>query len=234
VEDYVIGVDGCRSGWLVCRYQPSVGEITFSVHPTFAAILEREAQARVIAIDIPIGLTEDGQSRRCDLEARKMLTGPRASSVFPAPARSLLREENYAAACMRSRELRGKAVSRQAFAIFRKIAEVDEMLNSAVQERVLEVHPEVCFRHIARRPLEHGKKTREGYDERRNVLKMAVPCAIPARDEVRHLGLGAQPDDLLDAAIAAVAADRVRRGAADRLPREPEFDARGLRMEMVY
>jgi hypothetical protein len=128
---------------------------------------------------------------------------------------------------VRSRELRGKAVSRQAFAIFRKIAEVDEIMNSAVQERVLEVHPEVCFRHIARRPLEHGKKTREGYDERRNVLKMALPCAVPARDEVPHLGLGAQPDDLLDAAIAAVAADRGLRGAADRLPREPEFDARG-------
>jgi predicted RNase H-like nuclease len=204
------------------------------VHQTFAAILQGEAQARVIAVDMPIGLTEDGRSRRCDLEARKMLAGPRASSVFPAPARCLLREGDYAAACARSRELRGKAVSRQAFAIFRKIAEVDEMLNSAVQDQVFEVHPEVCFWRLARRPLAHGKKTPAGYDERRNLLSTALPCVIPTRDQVRHLGLGAQPDDLLDAVIAAVAADRVRRGTAERVPREPEFDAKGLRMEMVY
>jgi predicted RNase H-like nuclease len=234
VNDYVVGVDGCRSGWLVCRYQPDVSEISFSVHQTFAAILEDEAQARVIAVDIPIGLTEDGRSRRCDLEARKLLAGPRASSVFPAPARCLLREGDYAAACARSRELRGKAVSRQAFAIFRKIAEVDEMMNSAVQEQVFEVHPEVCFLRIASGALEHSKKTRAGYDERRTLLSTALSCAIPSRDQVRHLGLGAQHDDLLDAAIAAVAADRVRRGTAERLPRETEFDAKGLRMEMVY
>ncbi len=37
-----------------------------------------------------------------------------------------------------------------------------------------------------------------------------------------------------DAAIAAVTAHRICRGTAERLPHEPEFDARGLRMEMLY
>jgi predicted RNase H-like nuclease len=87
---------------------------------------------------------------------------------------------------------------------------------------------------MARRPLQYSKKTPEGYDERREILSAALPCAVPTRDQVRQFGLAAHPDDLLDAAIAAVTAHRICRGTAERLPREPEFDARGLRMEMVY
>jgi predicted RNase H-like nuclease len=78
------------------------------------------------------------------------------------------------------------------------------------------------------------KKKRERYDERRGILSAALPCAVPTRDQVRQLALGAQPDDVLDAAIAAVTAHPICQGMAERLPREPEFDARGLRMEMVY
>jgi predicted RNase H-like nuclease len=44
-------------------------------------------------IDIPIGLTASGP-RSCDLEARRLL-GPRRSSVFPAPAREVLRAWSY-------------------------------------------------------------------------------------------------------------------------------------------
>jgi predicted RNase H-like nuclease len=125
-------------------------------------------------------------------------------------------------------------VSRQGFAIYGKIAEVDEIVNLALQEKLYEVHPEVCFWGMARRALQYSKKTRAGYDERRGILSAALPCAIPIRDEVRQIGLGAQPDDLLDAAVAAVTAHRICQGTAERLPHEPEFDARGLRMEMAY
>ncbi|MBN9000303.1 MAG: DUF429 domain-containing protein, partial [Rhizobiales bacterium] len=38
------------------------------------------------------------------------------------------------------------------------------------------------------------------------------------------------PDDLLDAAALALIARRIRTGEAESFPREPERDARGLRM----
>lgn len=234
MQDYVVGVDGCRSGWLVCRYQPSAVHVSFGVYPNFSQILEQEAGAKVIAVDIPIGLTDNGRPRRCDLEARHLLSGARASSVFPAPARCLLAERDYFAVCRRSRELYGKAVSQQAFAIFGKIAEVDALLNSELQKRVYEVHPEVCFWGVARRPMQHRKKTREGYDERRTFLCAALPCSVPARDQVRQLGLRVEPDDLLDAAVAALTAHRIYLGTAERIPAGPEVDCKGLRMEMVY
>jgi predicted RNase H-like nuclease len=60
-------------------------------------------QALVTAIDIPIGLP-GGRPRTVDGEARRLL-GPRASSVFPAPARGTLDASSYEEACEASRKL---------------------------------------------------------------------------------------------------------------------------------
>src|SRR4051795_3895495 len=98
MSEHVVGVDGCRGGWLVCRFNLAAETIDLlTVTTSFAQILEREKIACCIAVDIPIGLPEPGSARRCDVEARRILTRMRASSVFPAPlsivsgrARSLL------------------------------------------------------------------------------------------------------------------------------------------------
>ena len=79
-----------------------------------------------VAIDIPIGLPDEG-SRRCDLEARKLI-GPRRSSVFPAPFRSVLGALTYEDAAARCRAVSGKSLSLQAFGILPKIAEVDRLM----------------------------------------------------------------------------------------------------------
>ena len=76
--DYVMGVDGCRSGWLICRYEFAAHKLSFDVKRTFGDVLRDGANAQCIGVDIPIGLNEDGQARRCDIEARRMLGAPRA------------------------------------------------------------------------------------------------------------------------------------------------------------
>jgi len=87
--------------------------LTYEMHPKFADLLRIHASARCIAVDIPIGLPENGQPRRCDLEARQILRPPRSSSVFPAPARCLLNEMSYATANIRSHEVSGKGLTRK-------------------------------------------------------------------------------------------------------------------------
>jgi predicted RNase H-like nuclease len=92
----------------------------------------------------------------------------------------------------------------------------------------------------AGRPLQHSKRSPEGYEERREILRRHfVELVIPARSEIRALVPGAraaevQPDDILDAMITAWTALRHTRGEHGRVPSEPEFDARGLRMEIIY
>ena len=234
MADYVMGVDGCRSGWLICQYEFAAHRLSFDVKRTFPDLLQDAADAQRIGIDIPIGLTDDGQARRCDKEARQMLGLPRASSVFPAPARCILDEPDYAAACRRSLAVCRKKVSQQAFAIFSKIAEVDRVINPELQAQLFEVHPEVCFWGFGRSAMRYRKKVALGYEERHGLLAAALQCAIPQRNEVRRLGFACEPDDLLDAAVAAFTAYRVAMDTAERIPREAEFDRKGLRMEMVY
>ena len=83
------GVDGCRSGWFYFELQGS--SYAYGVVSNLAELVEKAAPGDRILVDIPIGLRDsDSAPRLCDQEARRLL-GPRGSSVFPAPIRSVLR-----------------------------------------------------------------------------------------------------------------------------------------------
>jgi len=162
--------------------------------------------AAVIGIDLPIGLPETG-ARPADQAARRFV-GPRASSVFPTPVRSVLEAVSYDDARRVAVELTGKSISAQAYALSRRILELDEYARS--DERVIEVHPEVSFRELARRPLlsKHGS---DGLLERRALLESAgveLPAVVPRISE----------PDLLDATVVAWTAARYARGEALPLP----------------
>ncbi len=148
----VAGVDSCRGGWIAVTYDTDDGTLTPRVEVSFMALLERLRDAVSIGVDIPIGLSESGP-RRCDVAVRKVL-GPRRSSVFPAPDPRVLFAPTWREAEAHSRGLTGKGISQQSFAIRRKAAEVNWAMQWESQDRVFEVHPEVCFWAMAgRRPM---------------------------------------------------------------------------------
>ncbi len=208
--------------------------LTPSVHNSFVDLLAAYPDAVRIGVDIPIGLSE-GEPRRCDVEARRIL-GPRRSSVFPAPDLRIIGAETYQEALELTRSLTGKGISRQGFAIFAKVAEVNRVMTSELQDRIFEVHPEVSFWALAgKRPMAYWKKKSEGFEERRAFLALALGrAAIPSRKEAQILARPASPDDVLDATVAAWTARRHAEGQSNRLPANPPTDARGLRIEIVY
>jgi predicted RNase H-like nuclease len=162
--------------------------------------------AEVVAIDIPIGIPEEG-SREADTAARRFV-GPRASSVFSTPIRQVLEAETYAEARAVATQLTGKSVSAQSYALRHRILEIDELARG--DDRVIEVHPEVSFRKLARRPL-LPKKGTDGLVERRRLLEDAgieLPQSAPRIAE----------PDLLDATVAAWSARRYANGDAVALP----------------
>ncbi len=172
---HVAGADGARDGWAVvfleagqCRVQ-RVGRLS--------EIFDGGLSPKIVAVDIPIGLLDSFETggRCCDREARKCLGPKRRASVFPAPVRPVLKASKYEEACRFSRQSaeNGKAISRQTWAIVDKIKQVDDLLRTrpALREVVREVHPEVCFRELAGRPMDYSKKKREGQDERRRALR---------------------------------------------------------------
>lgn len=129
----VMGVDGCRGGWVAVTWDTIAASISPAIYPSLEALLAANEDVVAIAVDIPIGLVEG--ARGCDLAARKVL-GPRRSSVFPAPDPRIIEAVTYGGASALAKELTGKGVSQQVFAIFGKIAEANATVTSCIQDRV--------------------------------------------------------------------------------------------------
>jgi predicted RNase H-like nuclease len=178
-----------------------------------------------VAIDMPIGLA-DASRRRCDVEARRLL-GPRRSSVFPAPARAVLAAANYADACARSRAVAGVAISRQAWNLVPKIAELDAHMSVDRQAVMVEAHPEGSFTQMGAQPCRWTKRTAAGQHERQGLLakEFAISPWPPAKLP------GAAPDDVLDALSLLWTAQRRVRGQATWVG-DDAVDSRGLRMQI--
>jgi predicted RNase H-like nuclease len=196
------------------------------------SLLSELADATVIAVDIPIGLSESGE-RSCDPAARQLLHPPRASSVFPAPIRQVLGETDYLSACAIHRSADGRGMSRQAFAILPKIREVDVALNrdSGLRPRVREIHPEVCFAvWNAGIAMRHKKSSSEGRAEREQLIEAKWP-GERATLAATIQGRGYQADDLNDALAALWTAGRIDAGFAVVLGSR-SVDRTGLPMEM--
>lgn len=188
--------------------------------------LVRTGGAEALAIDMPIGLL-DRHPRCCDVEARRRL-GPRRSSVFPAPVRAALGAADYDEACRRSQAVSGQALSKQAFHLLPKMAELDRLIEPTDQARVVEAHPELAFARLAGQPLDRSKHTRAGRADRIELLSDALPGFRSLLDDAPGLPL----IDLLDAAALAVTARHVAAGCEQRLGHD--VDRRGLAARIVY
>ena len=239
---YVAGVDGCKDGWFVAiasaRKENDIAtpyEFTLRnicIADSFTEVLSKTIECVLVCIDIPIGLSNGNKPRECDVAARKLL-GKRASSVFPAPVRPCLCAADYETACKISFERSGKKLSKQSFALLKKIRQVDDLITAALQCRVREIHPEVSFWVLnGKRPMPQNKKNPAGQAQRHRLLEGiftdmdSVLAQAPTRGYVM--------DDALDALVAAWTAGLAVLGKAKTLPEKPELDSKGLRMEMVH
>ena len=194
-------------------------------------------EAKLALLDIPIGLRgRNPDERLCDKGARALLGPARASSVFPGPSRYALECSSYEAASAKNRECTGRGLSKQSWAIAPKVREVDAFLQQEEQRhKIREMHPEICFWALnGRRPMEHNKKTTEGYEQRIALLTEFLPGAR----KIVETALSQYPrkqlarDDIVDALVGAVTASLP--GILQTIPSMPEIDDAGLTMEIVY
>ena len=231
------GVDGCRAGWFFVALKPS-GEIDSGIIRNIEELVKIAGDQDRIFVDIPIGLPNRGNERECDLDARRILGSPRASSVFRVPVRAALQADTYTEAKCLNHEATGKMIPRQSFAIFPKIKEVDSLLQGYPRARNIlrEVHPEICFWALSgQRPMRVNKKKEEGFCERIAVLKT---IRFSVEEEVKQIMSQVKckdvaKDDILDAFVAAITAS-ANLTSLQTIPALPKKDCFGLPMEMVY
>ena len=264
------GVDGCPGGWFYIALDAE-GEWCCGVVDCLRNVIDRADEWDRVFVDIPIGLPDkrrpELRERECDKKARWLLNHNqfgellpdgerRGSSVFPAPARDALLyslkeakeltfqqllDRYYESASDINKEVTGKRLPHQAFALIPKIRDVDDLLCSrdkALQIKahkiIREVHPELCFWGLnGRQPMKHNKKRLPGREERLAVLRgcwyqaqvaLSEVCKLYPRKKVAR-------DDIADAMAAALTA---RANKLKSLPEPPPEDSEGLPMQMIW
>ena len=74
-------IDGCKSGWLYVGIDDK-GQFHFGVKSKFEDVISILKDARLILVDMPIGLPSSRQTKRhCDVAARKAIS-PRGLSQY--------------------------------------------------------------------------------------------------------------------------------------------------------
>ena len=156
---WLAGADGCPGGWIVAFVRPEGGDVRVRIVPRFADVLSAPEAPAVVAVDMPIGLPEQG-GRKAENLARECL-GTLKRSVFPIPSRQAVYAEigpfadiyEWRAAHQRACKVAAstsnpsKRIPIQTFGILPKIREVDGCLRAKAEaaKRTFEVHPEVAF-----------------------------------------------------------------------------------------
>ncbi|TGQ50105.1 DUF429 domain-containing protein [Mesorhizobium sp. M1C.F.Ca.ET.193.01.1.1] len=242
------GVDGCKAGWIAVHREagavPSV-----ALFPSFQALLDALPDA-TIAVDMPIGLPDFSSRGGRGPEALvRPLLGARQSSVFAIPSRAALYADTsdfttvgaWYAAHRRASEIAKatsdppRGVSIQAFGIFAKIREIDQLLIARpdLRGRVFESHPEVAFCRLnggiaMMLPKKvKGAVNPAGMEERKALLRRhgydkGFLDQAPPR--------GAASDDFLDAAAMMLIAGRIVSGEARPSPDPPLADRFGIQV----
>lgn len=231
-----VGVDGAKQAWIAVWRRGD--NFTYRVYPDAWALVDTHRSADVIAVDVPIGLSERG-GRRADTEARIFVGRKRASSIFSAPVRGILDATSQPEASRRHREIDGRGFGAQAFGILPKIRQWDELLQRDAEARqcVREIHPEVSFAALnggMGNGILDAKRTFAGAGVRIALLGgvfnrdavMRLLKSVPARD--------AGTDDVLDALVALWSAERIGNGCAASLPSPVDHDATGLPTAIWY
>jgi predicted RNase H-like nuclease len=218
----VAGCDVAAGRWIVVVLRDGAFAEAF-VRATLREVAEACADAEALAVDIPIGLPEDGP-RACDLEGRARL-GRRRSTLFVTPVRAAIEEPDHAHAVALNRAATGQGVSRQAHGLRHMI--LDAASVAAADPRIHEAHPELSFAALTEPPnvretpyvrgartfgvVEEPKSTWDGLHRRIALLREAG-IEVPVR-----LGLAVPPADVLDAAAVAWTAARIAAGTAEHL-----------------
>jgi len=238
-SNYVVGIDGCRFGWLIIAINFE-GDFKVAKYADFESILKDFPDAKKYLVDMVIGLASSSIERNIEKMARTKLKPFRHSSVFTPPCRAAIYKENYADAKIENIEITGKSISIQAWNIVPKIIEIDQFLlkNKSFLHKIYEAHPEVCFAGLNKGlPMKEKKSKPEGIMERMELLQKLFPKSnsILEKGQKDFLKKEVKNDDIVDALALAVTGFLGEKSAYQFISDTPvKQDVHGIDMKMIY
>ncbi len=229
-----LGIDGCKYGWICAQLKNEAVSLTLFGHINEV----KKVDSQRIFIDIPIGLSDQFNTRTIDFELRKLLSKKRKSSVFTPPIREALEAPTYQLGNQINKSISGKGISIQAWNIGHKIKEVNQFLsqNRFYQKKMSESHPELCFELLNNGPLNHSKKTLSGMEERIKIINKYINISF---QEIRNFGKEcksdkAKLDDIIDAIVLSLSAMRWEMSGKRQITQEKEKDTFKLPFNIKY
>ena len=229
-----LGIDGCKYGWICAQLKNEAVSLTLFGHINEVKNMDSQR----IFIDIPIGLSDQFNTRTIDFELRKLLSKKRKSSVFTPPIREALEAPTYQIGNQINKSISGKGISIQAWNIGHKIKEVNQFLsqNRFYQKKMSESHPELCFELLNNGPLNHSKKTLSGMEERIKIINEYINISF---QEIRNFGKEcksdkAKLDDIIDAIVLSLSAMRWEMSGKRQITQEKEKDTFKLPFNIKY
>ncbi|MEI4484704.1 DUF429 domain-containing protein [Frigidibacter sp. MR17.14] len=226
----IAGIDGCKAGWIAVVAEEGRPDTAAPHFASTVAGLFAAAAPAFALVDMPIGFVEGPAPRETEAAIRARLKG-KASSVFPVPARAALAASDYHEASVVNRSRLGKGLTKQTFAIFPKMRDLDEAISAIGQTRLREGHPEVSFAEMNGAPVLSRKRKPDGQAERIALLTAQGFDAAGLAAQAKANGCAV--DDMLDATALLWSAMRFRRGHHNTYPAQPMRDARGLEMSVI-
>lgn len=226
------GVVPCPGGWLIAPARLAgvtvVGD-ELEVVTSLLDVLEYKPKFDAAAIYATIGFSDEpaGPYRPCDEEARELVGWPRMVAIRPVPSRRAL----HAAT-------RDEAISiepwltRDDLRRFKWMRECEREFQPFHQRNYFAAHPDLTFTQMNNdEPLTTSPYQQQGVLQRVNLIR----DKMPGLEEFvsRTPPAGAAQVHVLQATGLLWTARRAAGRAMNRLPRDPEWDSAGMRMELV-
>ena len=218
----VIGIDGCRAGWIITQVLDNQ-LISFHIIKNLNDDYLKQIKLSYIGIDIPLQLSQTGK-RLAEIEARSLLK-KRACTIFSPPTLNALRAKNYIDACEVNFKECGKRISKQSWNLFPKIKEAHKFLenNSISKLEVFEVHPELSFMAMNDMNLiDASKKTETGKEIRIKLIQKFFPNFSFESVRNQYKKNQVLDDDILDSISVLWSTQRIVDNIAQFVPKDPE------------
>ena len=222
----------CPGGWLILPARLG-GNTLLADEPVVVAtlieVLDFKPQFVAAAIQVPIGFPDEpGTFARCDLEAKELLGWPRGAALPATPSREALAAPTLEQA--RALEPWLTTGDLRRFPALREAADTFEPYH---QRRWYSAHHDLSYRVMnGDVALTSSPYLPEGIEERFAL----IPRTMPGVEQVISAPPpeGAAREHVVQVAGLLWTARRALGRAITRLPIDPEWDARGLRHELVY
>jgi predicted RNase H-like nuclease len=226
------GIVPCPAGWLLVPARlagVTVNTEEAEILGTLIDVLEYKPKFDAAAIYAPVGFYEQPQGpyRPCDAEARELVGWPRVVGVPPMPSRAALLAPSREAA----RELEPWLTNAD-FRRFKWWREAERDLQPFHQRSFFAANPDLSFTSLnGDRPLNTSPYHPEGVLERMQLIRDKMPGV----EEIilRPPPSGAAQIHVIQACALVWTARRAAARGMNRLPMDGDWDAAGMRMELV-